>query len=177
MWWKFRNISLAVQYHNGISDQIQALSKSCRSHKRKYMHVVFIMRSFIAEFVYGANTVLVVQPLDTIKTLQQTYAVASASYRHFHKSSIHFIFIERSLCDRWDTNILYRGSSLTSWWRSNMICSVWCLQVNISNQTWLAGKITQPSDSIFLGVFDPQVIVVGFIGGIGWGMVCQSRLN
>mmetsp|Transcript_1107 Transcript_1107/g.2419 ORF Transcript_1107/g.2419 Transcript_1107/m.2419 type:complete len:259 (+) Transcript_1107:148-924(+) len=120
------------------------------------------MESFIAGFAYGGTTVLIGQPLDTIKTLQQ----AAGGGR---KSAV---TIARELyASGGGVPAFYRGG-LPLLLGGGLMRSA---QFGVYSSSLGAirrfqGGATDPQNYLF-GCVDPQVVAAGFGGGIGRGLV------
>ena len=136
------------------------------------------IESFIAGFAYGGTTVLVGQPLDTIKTLQQasssssTAARGNASRKAAQKS---LIVIARELYSSGGIPAFYRGGVpllLGGGLMRSAQFGVYASSLQLIIDT--LGYKTQQEQRI-LGI-DPQVVVAGFCGGIGRGLV-EGRLD
>lgn len=117
------------------------------------------METFIAGFAYGATTVVVGQPLDTIKTRMQ----ATSGHRNS-------ITVFREIWQREGIFGLYRGG-LPLFIGGALIRSaqfgVYNNVIGLMREKW--GE-TRKEDRIF-GAFDPQVIGAGFFGGFARGIV------
>mgnify|MGYP003887484885 CR=1 FL=1 len=121
--------------------------------------------TFIAGFFYGGTTVLVGQPLDTIKTLQQ-----AASSRT--KPSI--VPISKELWANGGISAFYRGGMplllggglMRSAQFGVYMSSLQYIQQLQNDQN--NGTVENPR---VLGCIDPQVVLAGLCGGIGRGLV------
>jgi solute carrier family 25 carnitine/acylcarnitine transporter 20/29 len=121
-----------------------------------------MLASFIAGFCYGGTTVLVGQPLDTIKTLQQASGEGC-------KKSIRVI--TKELWTSGGIPAFYRGG-LPLLLGGGLMRSA---QFGVYNSSLLAirdfqGGKTDSNDYLF-GFIDPQVVLAGIGGGIGRGLV------
>lgn len=118
------------------------------------------MDSFIAGFFYGVTTVLVGQPLDTIKTRLQVTGNQAVSAFGTGKQ----IFLSEGIKG------LYRGGSVL------ILGGALIRSAQFGVNDFVIGHLhnrfgkTEKNDRI-LGVFDPLVVVAGFAGGIGRGLV------
>ena len=112
----------------------------------------------MAGFAYGITTVLVGQPLDTVKTRMQALGHTSALHT---ASSIYSAEGIRGLY-RGGMPILFGGGLIRS-------AQFGVYETVLCKQRELFGEYTQ-KDRI-AGIFDPQIIFAGFAGGIGRGMV------
>lgn len=131
--------------------------------------------SFIAGFAYGATTVLVGQPLDTIKTHQQTHSPQISNVKtgnQLQSKSPSIRTISRNLYAAGGIPAFYRGGVPLLLGGGLMRSAQFGVYKSAlqSIQSW-QGKRTQPSDRICFGILDPQVVFAGFLGGIGRGMV------
>jgi len=122
------------------------------------------IESFIAGFAYGGTTVLVGQPLETLKTLTQV-------------PQSQFINQKPSLIDT--ATSLYKQGGIKSFYRGGVPlllggglmrsaqfgCYNSVLPILESNYG------PTPKSSYYLGCINPQVVVAGWAGGIGRGMV------
>jgi len=119
------------------------------------------MEAFVAGFAYGACTVVVGQPFDTLKTLKQTGDMSHKSMSSLAKWL-------------WSTSGIsgfYRGGGALLLGGGLMRSAQFGVYTNaLSSIQAYQGKKTAPHER-FLGVFDPQVVVAGFWGGIGRGLV------
>lgn len=116
------------------------------------------MDNFIAGFAYGTTTVIVGQPLDTIKTQMQALG---------HKSAVHTakdIFAKDGVAGlyRGGIPILIGGGVIRS-------AQFGVYETVLAKERELFGEYSQ-EDRVF-GVFDPQIIMAGFAGGVGRGLV------
>lgn len=118
------------------------------------------MDSFIAGFFYGVTTVLVGQPFDTIKTRMQVTGNQAASAF----STGNHIFQTEGIKG------LYRGGSIL------IVGGALIRSAQFGVNDFVIGHLhnrfgkTEKKDRI-LGVFDPLVVVAGFAGGVGRGLV------
>jgi solute carrier family 25 carnitine/acylcarnitine transporter 20/29 len=118
------------------------------------------METFVAGFAYGATTVVVGQPLDTIKTRMQASSGKSMTSWSVGRE----IFVKEGIVGlyRGGIPILIGGALIRS------------AQFGVYNNSlaWMREKYgqTRPEDRWF-SVFDPQVVAAGFLGGLGRGMV------
>ncbi len=119
------------------------------------------METFIAGFFYGLTTVIVGQPLDTIKTRLQ----ASISYKHANSLAVfRDIYFKEGVAG------LYRGGSYLLI-GGGLIRSA---QFGVYNNSlaWIRlnfGVVTK--EERLFHVFDPHIIAAGFLGGLGRGLV------
>ena len=116
------------------------------------------MDNFIAGFAYGTTTVIVGQPLDTIKTRMQALGHVSAV------QTAKSIFAKDGLIGlyRGGFPILVGGGLIRS-------AQFGVYEKVLSKQREYFGEYKQ-EDRIG-GIFDPQIILAGFAGGIGRGTV------
>lgn len=118
--------------------------------------------SFFAGFAYGTTTVIVGQPFDTVKTRMQAMGHGSLGNSSFG--------IARELITKEGIRGLYRGgASLLI--GGGLIRSA---QFGVYNGIFAKGQQLLGStaeERRVLRVFDPLVIVAGFGGGIGRGLV------
>jgi solute carrier family 25 carnitine/acylcarnitine transporter 20/29 len=119
------------------------------------------MDTFIAGFAYGATSVIVGQPLDTIKTRMQ----ASQAPINLTSWSVF-----REIYTKEGIKGLYRGGGVL-FVGGGLIRSA---QFGVYNNSiaWLRSTFgsTLPEER-WLKIFDPQVIVSGFLGGCGRALV------
>lgn len=114
--------------------------------------------NFIAGFAYGTTTVIVGQPLDTIKTRMQALRLSSSW------QTANTIFSKEGVFG------LYRGG-LPLILGGALIRSAQ-FGVNEFALTAMRERFgPTPPENRLLGVFDPQVVAAGFAGGIGRGLV------
>ena len=118
------------------------------------------MEGFIAGFAYGATTVVVGQPFDTIKTLQQASTLSSTK-------SEPLIHVTRNLYNTSGIAGFYRGG-IPLLIGGGLIRSA---QFGVYNNA-LSFLQNLREDSLqkherFGGIIDPQVVLAGFAGGIG----------
>ena len=155
--------------------------------------------SFVAGFAYGATTVLVGQPLDTIKTLQQT-SLHDNKFNNASTLSNHKIMeSSKNGMKGKHTNVtptirtiskhLYATGGIPAFYRGGLPLllggglmrsaqfGVYKTSLNML-KTWDKQKLEKNPNSnvesngrICFGIFDPNVIIAGFFGGIGRGMV------
>jgi len=123
------------------------------------------MEGFIAGFAYGTTSVVVGQPLDTIKTKMQ---MLSSTQAMRHPSSLavgHEIYIKEGIRGlyRGGTSLLLGGALIRSaqFGVNGLVLELF--------RTKLGGP-TKSEDRIFK-VIDPQVVVSGFCGGVARGIV------
>jgi solute carrier family 25 carnitine/acylcarnitine transporter 20/29 len=116
------------------------------------------MDNFIAGYAYGITTVIVGQPLDTIKTRMQALGLKSAS------ATAKNIFANDGVPG------LYRGG-VPLFFGGGLIRSAQfgVYETVLALEKKYFGECT--ADQKLLGIFNPQVIVAGFAGGIGRGLV------
>lgn len=116
------------------------------------------MDKFVAGFAYGTTTVIVGQPLDTIKTRMQALGQTSAA------QTAKIVFAKDGLAGfyRGGLPILFGGGLIRS-------AQFGVYESVLAKQREMFGECKQ-EDRIG-GIFDPQVIAAGFAGGIGRGMV------
>lgn len=130
------------------------------------------LESFIAGFAYGATTVLVGQPLDTIKTLQQTQSLQTVGLNGVTQTqNLSIRSISRNLYATGGIPAFYRGGVpllLGGGLMRSAQFGVYKTSLQ-SIENWQGGKCEQ-SDRIF-GILNPQVIFAGILGGVGRGMV------
>jgi solute carrier family 25 carnitine/acylcarnitine transporter 20/29 len=116
------------------------------------------MDNFIAGFAYGTTTVIVGQPLDTIKTRMQALGQKSA------------VQTARTILSANGLAGFYRGG-LPVLFGGGLVRSaqfgVYESVLKLERQHF--GEYS--ADQRIFGVFDPQIIVAGFLGGVGRGMV------
>jgi len=145
--------------------------------------MVLSIESFIAGFAYGGTTVLVGQPMDTIKTLVQVQASSSvggsgingsSSAKYANSSSSNNNHLIRTVRD------LYSSSGLRGFYRGGTALFVGgglmrSAQFGVYNSVIATlnnrqGGKTLPSQYWF-GCIDPNVVLAGYAGGIGRGLV------
>ena len=127
------------------------------------------MDNFIAGFAYGTSSVIVGQPLDTIKTRMQALTNSNTSH-NVKVSAPTSLSTARDIIRSEGIFGLYRGG-LPLVFGGALIRSAQ-FGINESAIKYLRenfGKV-QAEDRIF-GIFDWQVVVAGFAGGIGRGLV------
>jgi len=119
--------------------------------------------SFLAGFAYGATTVVVGQPLDTIKTRMQAMEKHSSNLtmrgtaKHLYKTEGLRGFY------RGGTALLLGGGLMRS-------AQFGVYAIAHKAMVDFQGGATKPEQR-WLGVFDPQVIFAGVFGGISRGLV------
>ncbi len=116
------------------------------------------MDNFIAGFAYGTTTVIVGQPLDTIKTRMQALGTKSS------------IDTAKSIFNQEGIKGLYRGGFVLVLGGSLIRSTQFGVYETVLSQQRQAFGATQKEHKL-LGYFDPQVIVAGFAGGMGRGLV------
>jgi len=125
------------------------------------------MDSFLAGFAYGATTVLVGQPLDTMKTLQQTRMEKGTQ----PQKQIRMTLLAKELYTEGGIRAFYRGGVpllLGGGLMRSAQFGVYHSSLDfIRNQC--GGKTENAS--LWLGCIDPQVVAAGFCGGIGRALV------
>jgi hypothetical protein len=125
--------------------------------------------SFIAGFCYGGTTVLVGQPLDTIKTLQQT-ACHSQHTRAPRKS---IAVISRELWASGGIPNFYRGGMPLLLGGGLMRSAQFGVYMSTLQYIQsMQQSQNQPSSQkqLVLGCIDPQVGLAGICGGLGRGL-------
>lgn len=120
------------------------------------------MDSFIAGFAYGTTNVLVGQPLDTIKTRMQAL--------QGNQNSVSAVRTATEIIRKEGFWGLYRGGGPLV--LGGALIRSAQFGVNQAAKSILEERFgpTRPEQRIF-GIFDPQVVVAGFAGGIGRGLV------
>lgn len=116
------------------------------------------MDNFIAGFAYGSTTVLVGQPLDTIKTRMQALGTTSS------------IETAKAIFTQDGIKGLYRGGFVLVLGGSLIRSAQFGVYETLLSQQRLVYGKTENKDKI-LGYFDPQVLLAGFFGGAGRGFV------
>lgn len=116
------------------------------------------MDNFIAGYAYGVTTVIVGQPLDTIKTRMQALGLNSAT-----KTAM-TIFAKDGVSG------LYRGG-LPLFFGGGLIRSAQfgVYESVLAMEKKQFGECT--AETRLLGIFNPQIIAAGFAGGIGRGLI------
>ena len=127
------------------------------------------IESFAAGFCYGATTVVVGQPLDTIKTIQQASTTSTTS-KNNNKSMFQ---ISRKLYGTGGMRAFYRGGIpllLGGGFIRSAQFGVYSasLQRIVQIQGY---RCHAPEQRYLGGTVDPQVVLAGFMGGIGRGLV------
>jgi solute carrier family 25 (mitochondrial carnitine/acylcarnitine transporter), member 20/29 len=123
------------------------------------------IESFIAGFFYGGTTVLVGQPLDTIKTLQQDSNL---------KKGLTIPQIARQLYASGGIPAFYRGGLplvMGGGLMRSAQFGVYASTLDLTIHYHGGGQKTQPHQRLLFGLIDPQVVVAGICGGIGRGLV------
>ena len=121
-----------------------------------------MLASFIAGFCYGGTTVLVGQPLDTIKTLQQASTEGG-------KQSI--LAVAKELWTTGGIPAFYRGGFPLLLGGGLMRSAQFGVyNSSLANIQKFQGGSTDSKNYLF-GFLDPQVVLAGFCGGIGRGLV------
>lgn len=119
--------------------------------------------SFIAGFGYGAASVLVGQPLDTIKTRMQAMTNAAGA------TPSSSLAVVRDIASKEGLRGFYRGGGVLllggSLFRSAQF-GVYESVLGAMRDRWGS---TAPEQRLF--ALDPQVVVAGFAGGIGRGLI------
>jgi solute carrier family 25 carnitine/acylcarnitine transporter 20/29 len=123
-----------------------------------------VLDTFIAGLGYGATNVLVGQPLDTIKTRMQALSGNPATKVSSWKVAKEIIAHEGLAgLYKGGTVILLGGSLFRS-------AQFGVYEFALSKLRGHFGA-TEPEHRIFFKMLDPQVIVAGFAGGVGRGVV------
>lgn len=118
------------------------------------------MDSFVAGFAYGATTVIVGQPLDTVKTRMQAMETSRGPLE-----------VGLSLYRKEGLRGLYRGGVPLLIGGGLMRSAQFGVYENTLKAIRAAqGRATEQQDKLF-GFIDPQVLLAGFAGGIGRGIV------
>ena len=144
--------------------------------------MVLSIESFIAGFAYGGTTVLIGQPMDTIKTLVQVQASSSVggsgingsgSANHHHRQ-------QHPTLTRTVVRDLYSSSGIRGFYRGGTALFVGgglmrSAQFGVYNSVITTlnnrqGGKTLPNQYWF-GCIDPNVVLAGYAGGIGRGLV------
>jgi len=117
------------------------------------------MDSFVCGFAYGTTTVVVGQPFDTIKTRMQAFD---------GKASL--ITTARTIWQAEGVRGLYRGGLPLVAGGALMRAA------QFGVYELVLGKLRErygptPAAQRLFGVFDPQVVVAGFAGGVSRGIV------
>lgn len=121
------------------------------------------MDNFIAGFAYGATSVIVGQPLDTIKTRMQ----ALGSFAQPAQSSWG---VAKDLLHREGVRGLYRGGT-SLFIGGGLIRSAQFGVYNFMFTRLEELSNSTPDERRVLRVLDPIVVMAGFAGGIGRGLV------
>ena len=120
--------------------------------------------SFVSGFVYGLTSVIVGQPLDTIKTRLQTMQSIDST------KSLNSYAVGRDIFKTEGIKGLYRGGM------SLVIGGGFIRSAQFGVNSLVITKlreeygITKEEDKVFK-IFDPQVVVAGLFGGIARGVV------
>lgn len=125
-----------------------------------------VLDTFIAGLGYGATSVLVGQPLDTIKTRMQAMTTSSGAV-----SKLSSLEVAKQILKQEGFTGLYKGGSVIilggSLFRS---AQFGVYEAALGRMKDYFGPTT-PEGRIFFKRLDPQVIIAGFAGGIGRGMI------
>lgn len=113
------------------------------------------MESFIAGFAYGGTTVVVGQPLDTVKTILQT------------KKNESILSVSKKLYQTGGITAFYRGGVPLLLGGGLMRSAQFGFY---KNTLQLLRSNSSSSPEKVMGL-DPHVVIAGFSGGIGRGMV------
>jgi hypothetical protein len=132
------------------------------------------VESFVAGFAYGGTTVLVGQPMDTMKTLVQVRS-SSPSLPSSSPSSPSLIRTARDLYASSGIRGFYRGGTALFLGGGLMRSA----QFGVYNSTLPYLRSIQrgggpgpiPQSEYYLGCIDPHVVMSGMAGGIGRGLV------
>ena len=140
----------------------------CASSYKPILGTSCEMEGFIAGFAYGTTSVVVGQPLDTIKTKMQMLSSPLAKGLMRRPSSLavgHEIYIKEGIRGlyRGGTSLLLGGALIRS-----AQFGVNGLVLELLRTKF--GGPTKAEDRIFK-VIDPQVVVSGFCGGVARGIV------
>lgn len=132
------------------------------------------VESFVAGFAYGGTTVLVGQPLDTIKTLAQTQYEKGADVKGgVKKPKISQIASE--LYRTGGIKAFYRGGVPLllggGLMRSTQFGVYHTVISSLRDRHSGGGDAASLSSRYYFGFIDPDVVVAGFCGGIGRGLV------
>ena len=119
------------------------------------------IESFIAGFAYGGTTVLVGQPLETIKTLTQVPSTRQ-------KPSL--IQTATNLYSEGGIRAFYRGG-MPLLLGGGLMRSAQFGFYNSVLPILESRYGPTPKSSYYLGCINPQVVIAGWAGGIGRGMV------
>lgn len=117
------------------------------------------MDNFIAGFAYGTTTVIVGQPLDTIKTRMQAMGTHSA------------VSTARSIFQQEGLRGLYRGGSALILGGAIIRSTQFGVYETVLAQVRSRWGATRVEDRLLGGLLDPQVVAAGFAGGVGRGLV------
>lgn len=120
--------------------------------------MVLSMDNFIAGYAYGVTSVIVGQPLDTMKTRMQALGLKSAS------QTAAAILKQDGVAGLYRGGLpLFVGGGLIKSAQFGVYESVIALEKKYF------GECT--AENSLFGVFNPQVITAGFAGGVGRGLV------
>lgn len=124
------------------------------------------MDSFLAGFAYGATTVLVGQPLDTMKTLQQT-RITPVDGGKSKQSSL--VSLAKELHAEGGIRAFYRGGMPLLLGGGLMRSAQF--GVYHSSLNFIRKQAGGETKILWFGCIDPQVVAAGFCGGIGRALV------
>jgi hypothetical protein len=129
------------------------------------------VESFIAGFAYGGTTVLVGQPMDTMKTLVQVRSSSPSGGGGVAPSSPSLIRTARDLYAASGVRGFYRGGTALFLGGGLMRSAQFGVYNSVLPELRRRhGGSTDPSN-YWLGCIDPHVVVSGWAGGIGRGLV------
>lgn len=135
------------------------------------------MESFIAGFAYGGTTVLLGQPFDTIKTLQQTSVINDDGNSNDEKKKVSKNMKQRQISLSSLARQLYSEGGVQAFYRGGLPLLIGgglmrSAQFGFyhSSLNWMHEKYGK-TDVLLLGCIDPQVAGAGFFGGIGRAFV------
>lgn len=141
------------------------------------------MDAFIAGSVYGMTTVMVGQPFDTIKTrLQATPGSSSSVVPTAHSPPLSNVASTTVRQGFWETGRhIFKAEGIRGLYRGGLPliaggATIRSAQFGVYGMAmqrirqYNDGKATQQDERIW-GIFDPQVILAGFAGGFGRGLV------
>ena len=154
-----KNQKSCIVLLQNLLDQQSALINPC-SYNVYTMSSISI-ESFIAGFAYGGTTVLVGQPLETIKTLTQVPSTRQ-------KPSL--IQTATNLYSEGGIRAFYRGG-MPLLLGGGLMRSAQFGFYNSVLPILESRYGPTPKSSYYLGCINPQVVIAGWAGGIGRGMV------
>mmetsp|Transcript_12357 Transcript_12357/g.26294 ORF Transcript_12357/g.26294 Transcript_12357/m.26294 type:complete len:275 (+) Transcript_12357:115-939(+) len=128
------------------------------------------IESFIAGFAYGGTTVLVGQPMETLKTLTQVQSTAASATAKGASSSSSLIQTAKNLYSTAGIRGFYRGGMPLLLGGGLMRSAQFGVYQSVVPTLEKRYGKTDPKN-YWLGCINPHVVAAGWAGGIGRGLV------